>query len=593
MFSKIVKYLGLVSIIGFSAVSIFFAITEREIQDPVLKSKIAYTTFFEDRFYDFRMRYNLEKEKIDKRIVLVAIDDESITKVGKWPFPRNYYATLMDKLGKFGAKVIAYDVFFSEEALSCPGASPDDIMGTAISNFQSIPGNKVILPYSLSSSDDSAFPEVPDVMYEYMVDSEQEEGTNLRRSYIEKKVFPIKKFVDHSPSLAHIQVRPDLDGLIRHYPIVGNVDELYFPGFSLAAYTAYAQDKPKLMIHKIGESQLKLKSGVMNLNTNGEAKVRWMGGFDNFPAVRFWDVVDAKDDDQKMKDTFENTIVFIGSTAYGAHDLRHTPIDPIMPGVFFHMNMTHMLLDGYFYINESDSAFRSWTILAVGTFLILLIQFFGNPLLDILSVIIISSGLLYYDLHYLTPQGYQIKLFFCLFCIAACYSWNTLLHFYLANKDKQFLKSAFGNYISPELIDEMYSNGEPPKLGGDSGIRTAYFTDIQGFSTFSEKLSATQLVELLNEYLTAMTDILLEEGGTLDKYEGDAIIAFFGAPMPQEDHAARACRVAQRMQESLLELRAKWTREGDKWPVIVHDMRMRIGITPVKLLPVIWVPLPV
>jgi adenylate cyclase len=524
------------------------------------------------------MRYNLEKEKIDKRIVLVAIDDESITKVGKWPFPRNYYATLMDKLGKFGAKVIAYDVFFSEEALSCPGASPDDIMGTAISNFQSIPGNKVILPYSLSSSDDSAFPEVPDVMYEYMVDSEQEEGTNLRRSYIEKKVFPIKKFVDHSPSLAHIQVRPDLDGLIRHYPIVGNVDELYFPGFSLAAYTAYAQDKPKLMIHKIGESQLKLKSGVMNLNTNGEAKVRWMGGFDNFPAVRFWDVVDAKDDDQKMKDTFENTIVFIGSTAYGAHDLRHTPIDPIMPGVFFHMNMTHMLLDGYFYINESDSAFRSWTILAVGTFLILLIQFFGNPLLDILSVIIISSGLLYYDLHYLTPQGYQIKLFFCLFCIAACYSWNTLLHFYLANKDKQFLKSAFGNYISPELIDEMYSNGEPPKLGGDSGIRTAYFTDIQGFSTFSEKLSATQLVELLNEYLTAMTDILLEEGGTLDKYEGDAIIAFFGAPMPQEDHAARACRVAQRMQESLLELRAKWTREGDKWPVIVHDMRMRIGI---------------
>ena len=124
----------------------------------------------------------------------------------------------------------------------------------------------------------------------------------------------------------------------------------------------------------------------------------------------------------------------------------------------------------------------------------------------------------------------------------------------------------------------MYSSGEPPKLGGDCGIRTAYFTDIQGFSTFSEKLTATQLVELLNEYLTAMTDILLEEGGTLDKYEGDAIIAFFGAPMPQEDHAARACRVAHRMQESLLVLRKKWKSEGDKWPEIVHDMRMRIGI---------------
>ncbi len=148
----------------------------------------------------------------------------------------------------------------------------------------------------------------------------------------------------------------------------------------------------------------------------------------------------------------------------------------------------------------------------------------------------------------------------------------------MANKDKKFLKQAFSNYISPELIDEMYSNGTPPKLGGDSGIRTAYFTDIQGFSTFSEKLSATKLVELLNEYLTDMTDVLLHDKGTLDKYEGDAIIAFFGAPLPLEDHAARACKVALSMQGKLDLLRVKWTAEGDKWPKFVHDMRMRIGI---------------
>jgi adenylate cyclase len=124
----------------------------------------------------------------------------------------------------------------------------------------------------------------------------------------------------------------------------------------------------------------------------------------------------------------------------------------------------------------------------------------------------------------------------------------------------------------------MYASGEAPKLGGDAGIRTAYFTDIQGFSTFSEKLTATKLVELLNEYLSVMTDILIEEQGTLDKYEGDAIIAFFGAPMPLPDHATRAVRVALRMQNALGDLRQKWTNEGNKWPKIVHDMRMRIGI---------------
>jgi adenylate cyclase len=146
-------------------------------------------------------------------------------------------------------------------------------------------------------------------------------------------------------------------------------------------------------------------------------------------------------------------------------------------------------------------------------------------------------------------------------------------------KDRKFLQSTFKQYLSPELIDMMYTSKQQPVLGGEEGVRSAFFTDIQGFSTFSEKLgSPTRLVELLNEYLTVMTDILLKHYGTLDKYEGDAIIAFFGAPMPMEDHAHQACLTALDMQESLGALRKKWRSEGDKWPDIVHQMRMRIGI---------------
>jgi len=113
------------------------------------------------------------------------------------------------------------------------------------------------------------------------------------------------------------------------------------------------------------------------------------------------------------------------------------------------------------------------------------------------------------------------------------------------------LKTTFSSYLAPEIIDEMYRNKAMPTLGGEARPITAYFTDIQGFSTFSEKLTADQLVELINEYLSAMTDILINEMGTLDKYEGDAIIAFFGAPMEVPDHALRACRVAVSMQEAL------------------------------------------
>lgn len=125
----------------------------------------------------------------------------------------------------------------------------------------------------------------------------------------------------------------------------------------------------------------------------------------------------------------------------------------------------------------------------------------------------------------------------------------------------------------------MHENHQQPKLGGEAAICTPYFTDIQGFSTFSEMLSAEELVTLLNEYLTEMTDILLDEKGTLDKYEGDAIIAFFGAPVRLEDHAERAVRTAIRMQNRLSELREKWKAEGDRWPEIVHIMQMRIGVS--------------
>lgn len=578
MLSKIIKYLGLVLIISFCAASVLFSIMQRDIEDPRIRSKLSYASFFEDRFYDFRMKQSLNKKQEDKRLILVAIDDKSIKHVGKWPFPRTVYTTLMNQLKSFGTKVIAYDVFFSEESLACPGDFTDQKMAEAIIDFQTIPGNKVILPYSLTSDPSSSFQEMPDVMYNFILDTKQAQGVNLQALYMESSNFPIPLFNETDASIAHIEAESDIDGIFRHYPLVGNVETLYFPSFALSIYQNYTGDSGLLEILSEGLSILKLQSGSIDLNYKGETKVRWIGGQNSFPGISLSDVLIASPDDPRMKEIFNNNIVFIGSTAYGAHDLRHTPIDNQMPGVYFHMNMVNMLLEGRFFKPYEESTKISWIILIAGTLLILFIQFFENPLLDLFSVVAITGGFYFLDTYYLLPMGYEIKLFFCLLSVFLCYSWNTFLHFYLANKDKKFLKEAFGSYISPELIDQMYSQGEPPKLGGDSGIRTAYFTDIQSFSTFSEKLSATKLVELLNEYLSVMTDILLEEQGTLDKYEGDAIIAFFGAPMPLEDHAVRACMTAHRMQEALGELRAKWTSEGDKWPQIVHEMRMRIGI---------------
>ncbi len=579
MIPKLIKYTGLFLIVTFSSLSILFSLTSREIEDRQVRTRLSYANLLEDRFYDFRMLKTLDQSETDKRIVLVAIDDYSIKKIGRWPFPRDNYSKLMRKLKHFGAKVIVYDVFFSEEGLACPGSSVDAGMASAVKDFQSIPGNKVILGYSQSFyPHEETFKEIPEIMYDFILDTKQVENASLRQFYMEKNAFPIPVLVGANPAIAHVQGSADVDGIFRHYPVVGHVDEFYFPSLALSAYQHFTHARPVLEMLGPENYNLKIEEGTLNLNVRGESKIRWSGGSSIFPTISFWDILNAADDDSQMFEQLKGHIIFIGSTAFGAHDLRHTPISPILPGVYLHMNVTKMFLDGKFFISENDSAYYSWLILIAGTLAILLIQFFGNALLDLFSVMVIAGGIYYFETYVLIPQGHNTKLFFCLFSIVSCYSWNTFLHFYLANKDKAFLKKAFGSYISPELIDEMHKRGQGPKLGGESGIRTAFFSDIQGFSSFSEKLSATRLVELLNQYLSAMTDILLEEKGTLDKYEGDAMIAFFGAPVPLEDHAKRSCMVAHRMQERLLELNNEWTGQGGKWPTEVCEMRMRIGI---------------
>jgi adenylate cyclase len=145
-------------------------------------------------------------------------------------------------------------------------------------------------------------------------------------------------------------------------------------------------------------------------------------------------------------------------------------------------------------------------------------------------------------------------------------------------KQKGRIKGMFGTYVSPALVDRMVDSGEEPKLGGVVEHITAYFSDIESFSTMSEKLSPSLLVELMNEYLTAVTDILQAEGGTLDKYIGDAVIMIYGAPLALPGHAHKACVAALRVQARIAELRVKWTAEGDKWPEIIHRLQARLGL---------------
>jgi adenylate cyclase len=297
-----------------------------------------------------------------------------------------------------------------------------------------------------------------------------------------------------------------------------------------------------------------------------------------FPRYAIADIVKGRET-AAPPEAFRNKIVLIGATAVGLSDQRITPFDPAFPGVETHATIIDNVLRQRFLVAPW---WGSWcttaNIVLVGIGLLLLLPRLGALWGAILTTLVMLGNVgLNYALF--VTQGWLLSIIYPLLATFMVWLGMTIYHFLFEQRRSRYLRKTFSTYLSPELVTMMVRDGIEPRLGGSSGIRTAYFTDIASFSSFSEVLNASQLVELLNEYLSAMTDILVAEGGTLDKYEGDAIVAFFGAPIVQPDHAARAVRVAIEMQHALARLRDKWHAEEDKWPALVRQMRMRIGIS--------------
>ena len=273
---------------------------------------------------------------------------------------------------------------------------------------------------------------------------------------------------------------------------------------------------------------------------------------------------------------FQGKIFILGSAAPALFDFVTAPHEENYPGVLTHATILQNILNDDFLVTLQE---RYQQIIVVLLALVcLLVGLYVKSYISIALSFVLMGGYLGTAYHYF-EQGLYLGASKQIFAILFTNIIALIIQFYFETKEKRFLGNAFKQYISPELIDEMVNNEIMPTLGGSKSNITAYFTDIASFSTFSEKIGdPSKLVELLNEYLTAMTDTLLENKGTLDKYEGDAIIAFFGAPMPLPNHAQNACDSAVDMQTKLMALRKKWAGEGNKWPKVVHDMHMRIGI---------------
>ncbi len=504
-------------------------------------------------------------------IVVIGVDENFIGQYG-WPLEKNLYSDLIYYLREMGANAIAVDILFDNRH----GKIPEDS-----SFLQVVCGTENLALIYTTVEWDNSNRQVPAILPEsFSVGKGGIPGFNVSQI-----VKPYPQILECGPKLAsHNLSKPSSDGYIRMLPTLISSGGYLFP--SLSALSVALQKNISDYKWDKSKSRLTIAGKTIPVNANSEMLLNFSH---EIPFYNLTDVYLSFQQylmDEKAtlgKNVFKDKLVFIGTSARLLGDNTLVPA-PFLPGeggsetpkVYLHALAAATML--------SETGIKYWERPYSVLLGILLIVFcfllFNNVSIRFVYIILALLFVTVFGLaNYLYHIGHFVPIGEGLLCAFGFSILGSLVVLFEKEMDRNFLFESFKTYLSENLIEEMYSKNIRPQLGGVEGIRTAFFTDIQGFSTFSEEIgSPTRLVELLNEYLSEMTDILMKHDGTLDKYEGDAIIAFFGAPIEMPDHAEKACRAALDMQQKLFELRQKWREEGEKWPDIVKHMRMRIGI---------------
>lgn len=435
-------------------------------------------------------------------IVLVSIDDKSLQEIGRWPWHRENFAHLIDRL--HDAKVVGIDVAFFEK--SDPGN--DSLLGSALEKA----GN-VVIPVEYTSF-------------------ETVNGKIVGKELLK----PIEELEGRS-DVAYINIITDRDGVTR----AANFDVSdEYENFASVVYKEY------------WSAEIPERYGK-----NPRFMINFVGSPGSFERFSFTDVIN----DRVSGSAFKDKLVLVGATAPDLHDDYFVPTSEgkAMPGVEIHANTIQTMITQSFL--QKQPAWSVVLLIFVFALFMFLLKYYVNILKATIAALIMILAYVVFAIK-MFDYGMIMNLVYIPVTIAVTYV-AVVLYFYISErKKKKMILGAFGKYVSPLLIDEIMKDPDKLKLGGERRDITIFFSDIRGFTSISEKLKPEQLVNLLNEYLTEMTDIVMKSNGVVDKFMGDAIMAFWNAPIDQPNHAKIACQVSLDMIKRLKEMQKKWTEEG-------------------------------
>lgn len=563
-------------------------------------------------FYDMRMQ--IEEPELDTRIVIVDIDQKSLAQVGRWPWSRDVVAQLVNQLaGHYEARTIAFDVMFNEPDTS---SGYTTLAGLARKELKDVPGIGERVESLRSTLDyDGRFARALQdrpVVLSYFMSNQPPKGLLPPPAFTVDELggrhldaLSWKAYDANLPMLqkaaragGYMNTEVDADGLLRSIPLLGQVGDAYYESLSLAAArVALGATEIRPVFFDADEAlmteeQLRQYGALKAIELNSKPRVqipvepsikalvqfRGRGGPDGgaFRYVSAADVLKGKLPKHELIDR----IVLVGTTAPGLNDLRATPVNKEYPGVEQHANMIASILDGEFKQRPDFSpAFDLLQIIAIGLVLGLVLPAL-TPVYSILFALgsAVAIGAfnfwVYQSLHWVMPVATALLLVLALFVFNV--AWGYLFEY----RKGRAIVNLFGEYVAPELVAEMAANPQNYNMEGESRELTVLFADVRGFTTISEGLDPNALREYINIYLTAMSEDIRGNRGTLDKYIGDAVMAFWGAPVALPDHAARAVATALQMQATAARLNRDFIARG--WPPLkigigLNTGEMRVG----------------
>ncbi len=547
--------------------------------------------------YDTRLALTMPGG-VDPRIVILDIDERSLDKdvLGRWPWRRDKISELLKKLfDEYGVVIIGFDVVFAEPDESSGLPVLDKLAKSKLKDvgqFQSalnelrpeldydaifaktLKDRPVVLGYYFNSEENAVH---SGAIPEPVLPAGTFQGRNISFTSWRGYGGNLSEFQATAANAGHFNPLVDPDGVSRRVPILAEYKGAYYEALSLAMIRVLA-GYPKVEPGMSGEdftsksySGLEwLKAGPVTIpvDENVSALIPYRGKRGSFKYVSFADIYGGKVSKEELK----GKIALIGTSAPGLLDLRSTPVGSVYPGVEIHANMIAAMLDNNFKQKPPYMLGAEVILLLVGGIALALLVPLLSPLRATLAsslALVLVVGL---NVMVWTKGGLVLPLASSLLMIVLLYALNMSWGYFIESRSKRQFTELFGQYVPPELVDKMAEDPEKYSMEGKSEELTVLFSDIVGFTSISEGLEPKELSQFINEYLTSMSLVIRNNRGTLDKYIGDAIMAFWGAPVHDAEHARQGVLSAMAMQAELDKVRVQMRARG--WP----DIRIGVGV---------------